>query len=164
MDSRQYKLILGISLAIPLATTVHGEITKMQMVAPLPPMVLPGKPEVPAKIATLAVPHDIPIVDKSPQPLSSGGIQKREILVGKKGELTPQLAVAAAPLTMMTAKLLIWAKPADRSYMADLRQSILEADAAGNFAERDRLFAIYQPWAEKYLNPDSPTWVPPDEQ
>ena len=65
---------------------------------------------------------------------------------------------------MMTAKLLIWVKPADRSYMADLRQSILEADAAGNIAERDRLLAIYEPWAEKYLNPDSPTWVPPDEQ
>ena len=164
MDTRLYKLILGISLAMPVAPTAHGEAPKMQMVAPLPALVLPGKPEVPAMIATPAVPSDIPIVDKSPQPLSSVGIQKREVLVGKKGEPIPRLAVAAAPLNMMTAKLLIWVKPADRSYMADLRQSILDADAAGNIAERDRLFAIYQPWAEKYLNPDSPTWVPPDEQ
>ena len=163
MDSRKHKLILGIALAMPVATNVNGEIPEMQMVAPLPPMVLPGKPEVPAKIATPAVPQEIPIVDKSPQPLSSVGIQKREILVGKKGELTHQLAVAAAQLTMTTAKLLRWNQPADRSYMADLRQSILEAEAAGNIEERDRLFAIYAPWAEKYLNPDSPTWVPPDE-
>lgn len=137
MDTRLYKLILGISLAMPVILTARGEEPKRQVTAPLPPLVLPGKP----------------IVDKPPQPLSSVGIQKREVLVGKKGEPIPRLAVAAAPLNMMTAKLLIWVKPADRSYMADLRQSILDADAAGNIAERDRLFAIYQPWAEKYLDP-----------
>ena len=43
--------------------------------------------------------------------------------------------------------------------MNDMRDSILAADAAGDFTERDRLFAIYRTWAEKYLTPDSTTWT-----
>ena len=74
----------------------------------------------------------------------------------KQGKAKPDVAVASAPLSDVAAKLLMWAKP-HGTYMTELRKSILAADAAGDIEERDRLFAIYQTWAEKYLVPDSTT-------
>ena len=71
-------------------------------------------------------------------------------IMDKQGMIRPDLAVATAPLSGVTAKLLMWSKP-HGTYMTELRKSILAADAAGDIAERDRLFSIYQPWAEKYL-------------
>jgi hypothetical protein len=64
---------------------------------------------------------------------------------------------ASAPLSDFAVKFRLWGPP-HGAYMTKLRADILKADAAGDFAERDRLLALYQPWAEKYLNPDSATW------
>ncbi|MCX6878806.1 MAG: SUMF1/EgtB/PvdO family nonheme iron enzyme [Verrucomicrobia bacterium] len=47
---------------------------------------------------------------------------------------------------------------AELPYLTKLRADILKADGTGDFAERDRLPALYQPWAEQHLNPDSTTW------
>ena len=78
-------------------------------------------------------------------------------ITDRNGKTRPDMVVTAAPLSAVAAKPLLWAKP-HGTYMTDLGNSILTADAAGDTAERDRLFAIYQTWAEKYLNPsDTPT-------
>ena len=64
---------------------------------------------------------------------------------------------AAAPLSDFAVKFQLWGPP-HGAFMTKLRADILKADAAGDIAERDRLMALYQPWAEKYLNADSTAW------
>ena len=138
------RLIVALSLAMLAATNAQDKVKapKRVIAESLPALTLPDKPSV-------EKPH------KMLEP--SAAIPKRAVLIDKHGTTNADLAVASAPLNTVVARLLMWGTP-HGTYMNELRQSILKADAAGDFAERDRLFATYQPWAEKYLDPDSTTW------
>jgi hypothetical protein len=68
-------------------------------------------------------------------------------------------AAAPAPLTAFSVKFHLWRKP-HGTFLTRLHARILQADAHGDIAERDRLLRLYEPWAEKYLNEDSTTWSP----
>ncbi len=133
------KLIVALSLAMLAATNAQdaAKAPKRVIAEPLPALTLPNKPGV-----------------EKPQEMlePATAIPKRAVITDKHGKAKSDFAMASAPLSVMTAKLLMWGSP-HGTYMNELRQSILEAEAAGDFAERDRLFAIYQSWAEKYLVP-----------
>jgi hypothetical protein len=70
-----------------------------------------------------------------------------------------EIARAAAPLGTRDVLFGLW-NPPHGTFLNNLRARIIEADNAGDTAERDRLLSIYTPWAEKYLNPDAKTWSP----
>lgn len=137
------KLIVALSLAMLAAANAQdaAKAPKRVIVAPLPALTLPDRPRVEKPLEGLNATKAIP----------------KRAVIDKDGKAKSDLARAAAPLSVTTARLLMWGTP-HGTYMTELRRSILNADAAGDFAERDRLFSIYRPWAEKYLDPDSTTW------
>jgi hypothetical protein len=129
---------------------------KVTVVDPLPPLVMPQRPSLSEAATTIVLPQKPNLgfgqatTTRSNQPGLTEEADKDERARRKHDE-------AAAPLNSIRLQLMRWDSP-HGFYMNDLRDSILAADAAGDFAERDRLFAIYRTWAEKYLNPDSTTW------
>jgi hypothetical protein len=129
---------------------------KVTVVDPLPPLVMPQRPSLSEAATTIVLPQKPNLgfgqatTTRSNQPGLTEEADKDERARRKHDE-------AAAPLNSIRLQLMRWDSP-HGFYMNDLRDSILAADAAGDFAERDRLFAIYRTWAEKYLTPDSTTW------
>lgn len=138
------KLIVALSLAMLAAASAQDatKVVKRVIAAPLPALTLPDRPRIERPLEGLDAATAIP---------------KRAVMTDRDGKAKGDFARASAPLSVTTARLLMWGTP-HGTYMTGLRRSILDADVAGDFAERDRLFSIYQPWAEKYLNPDSTTW------
>jgi hypothetical protein len=60
----------------------------------------------------------------------------------------------AIPVVSKMAEMLTWKEP-HGGYMLRLRQRIIDADRRGDIELRDRLLAIYEAWAAKYLDPRS---------
>ena len=141
---------------------------KVTVVDPLPPLVMPQRPSLSEAATTTVLPQKPNLgfgqatTARSKQPGLTKGADMAEVpimpaIAGKDERAKRNHDEAAAPLNSIRVQLMRWDSP-HGVYMNDMRDSILEADAAGDFAERDRLFAIYRTWAEKYLTPDSTTW------
>lgn len=64
----------------------------------------------------------------------------------------PNLAIK---YTTFMAKWYIWDPPSGW-FLTDLKNRTIQAEADGNIEERDKLFAIYKTWADKYLIPGQP--------
>ena len=64
----------------------------------------------------------------------------------------PNLAIK---YTAFMAKWYIWDPPSGW-FLTDLKNRTIQAEADGNIEERDKLFAIYKTWADKYLIPGQP--------
>ena len=160
-------LLLAMAVAYSLE-----QPDKVTVVDPLPPLVMPRKPSLSDAAATTALPQMAGLVDEQTtsalpkKPSLSRDAATLEAVTGVP--IMPALAgtderarrihdEAAAALNSIRLQLMRWDTP-HGVYMNDLHDSILAADASGDFAERDRLFAIYRAWAEKYLAPDSATW------
>ena len=154
----QVKRVAGMLLLAMAAAYSQEQPAKVKVtvVDPLPPLVMPRRPTLSDVAATIVLPQKPNLgfgqatTTRSNQPGLTEGADKDEQARRKHDE-------AAAPLNSIRLQLMRWNSP-HGVYMNDLRDSILAADAAGDFAERDRLFAIYRTWAEKYLNQDSTTW------
>gem|GEM_PF-2620752 len=145
---------------------------KVTVADPLPPLVMPRRPSLSDAAATIVLPQKpnlgfgqaTTVLPKKPSQTNEASAPETvtevpimPAIAGKDERARRNHDEAAAPLNSIRLQLMRWDSP-HGVYMNDLRDSILAADAAGDFAERDRLFAIYRTWAEKYLNQDSTTW------
>ncbi len=169
----QVKKVAGMLLLAMAAAYSQEQPAKVKVtvVDPLPPLVMPQRPSLSEAAATTVLPQKPNLgfgqatTARSNQPgLTKGGhtesmteVPTAPAIAGKDEQARRNHDEAAAPLNSIRLQLMRWDSP-HGVYMNDLRDSILAADAAGDFAERDRLFAIYRTWAEKYLTPDSTTW------
>ena len=168
----QVKRVAGMLLLAMAAAYSQERPEKVTVVDPLPPLAMPRKPSLADAAATTALPqmpgltdeHTTTVLPKKPSltqesatPQAMARVPVVPTIAGKDERARLNHDEATAPLNSIRLRLMRWESP-HGVYMNDLRDSILAADAAGNFAERDRLFAIYQTWAEKYLDPDSTTW------
>jgi len=168
----QVKKVVGMLLLAMAAAYSQERSEKVTVVDPLPPLAMPRKPSLADAAATTALPQmpnlgfgqattvrsKLPSLPRdAATPEAMARVPVVPTIAGKDERARLHHDEAAAPLNSIRLQLMRWESP-HGGYMNDLRDSILAADAAGNFAERDRLFAIYQTWAEKYLDPDSTTW------
>jgi hypothetical protein len=170
----QVKKVAGMLLLAMAAAYSQEQPAKVKVtvVDPLPPLVMPQRPSLSDAAATTVLPQKPNLgfgqatTGLSKQPgLTKGGdipesmteVPTTPAIAGKDERARRNHDEAAAPLNSIRLQLMRWDSP-HGVYMNDLRDSILAADAAGESAERDRLFAIYRTWAEKYLNQDSTTW------
>ena len=120
--------------------------------------VLPQKPNLGFAQATAVLPKKPSLTKEVDTPEAIMEVPIMPAVAGKDKRARRNHDEAAAPLNNIRLQLMRWDSP-HGVYMKDLRESILAADASGDFTERDRLFAIYRTWAEKYLTPDSTTWT-----
>jgi len=170
----QVKKVAGMLLLAMAAAYSQEQQAKVKVtvVDPLPPLVMPQRPSLSGAAATTVLPQKPNLgfgqatTARSNQPGLTKGADTPEAMMevpimpaiaGKDERARRNHDEAAAPLNSIRLQLMRWESP-HGIYMNELRDSILAADAAGDFAERDRLFAIYRTWAEKYLTPDSTTW------
>ena len=168
----QVKKVAGMLLLAMAVTYSQEQPAKVTVVDPLLPLVMPQKtslseaaatPVLPQKPnlgrgqATTVLPKKPGLTKEADTSESMTEVPIMPAIAGKDERARRNHDEAAAPLNSIRLQLMRWDSP-HGVYMNDLRDSILAADVAGDFAERDRLFAIYRTWAEKYLTPDSTTW------
>ena len=170
----QVKRVAGMLLLAMAAAYSQEQPAKVKVTVadPLPPLVMPRRPSLSDAAATTVLPQKpnlgfgqaTTVLPKKPSQTNEASAPETvtevpimPAIAGKDERARRNHDEAAAPLNSIRLQLMRWDSP-HGVYMNDLRDSILAADAAGDFAERDRLFAIYRTWAEKYLNQDSTTW------
>jgi len=170
----QVKRVAGMLLLAMAAAYSQEQPAKVKVTVadPLPPLVMPRRPSLSDAAATIVLPQKpnlgfgqaTTVLPKKPSQTNEASAPETvtevpimPAIAGKDERARRNHDEAAAPLNSIRLQLMRWDSP-HGVYMNDLRDSILAADAAGDFAERDRLFAIYRTWAEKYLNQDSTTW------
>jgi len=169
------KKVVGMLLLAMVAAYSQEQPAKVKVtvVDPLPPLVMPQRPSLSEAAATTVLPQkpNLGFGQATTGQSKQSGLAKGADMPESMTEVPIMPAIAgmderarrnhdeaAAPLNSVRLQLMRWDSP-HGVYMNDLRDSILAADVASDYAERDRLFAIYRTWAEKYLNPDSTTWT-----
>jgi len=135
------------NLSIPGSYNVNGNTTNLSLLDP-------------SKIGTNISPLDIPLY-YNVNTTTNTIISK----IGIVSTSIPQLIVSsihyvanpnlAIKYTAFMAKWYMWDPPSGW-FLIDLKNRTIQADSDGNIEERDKLFAIYKVWADKYLTPGQP--------